>query len=160
EPGFAREAAVGGDFADWIAGRHDARGAQFVRQAPELEMFQCALGEVLAFGDARKFNAGFNQRAADTAQPEVDGERHADRSASHDDDLMTRVHYGPLFILPIFSSRPARLSQPGRYSDSRCSGKGSTRARLAVLHRRYRAFAQAYSPRASETLACKIRIAA
>ena len=74
------------------AGRHDARGAQLVDDAPEVEMLERALGEVLPLGDALRLAAALDQRAGDAAQPEIDRERHADRPAADDDDLMPFAH--------------------------------------------------------------------
>ena len=50
-PVLAHQRFVGGDLADRIAGRHDARGAQLVDDAPEVEMLERALGEVLTLGE-------------------------------------------------------------------------------------------------------------
>ena len=79
-----------------IARRHDARGAQLVDDAPEIEMLQRALGEVLALGNPLRLGAALHQRAGYAAQPELDGERHADRPAAHDDDLVPLLHPRPL----------------------------------------------------------------
>ena len=77
---------------DRIFRRQQARGAQLVGDAPEIEVLHRALGEVLALRDALRLGAALDQRARDAAQPEVDRERDADRPAADDDDLMTLFH--------------------------------------------------------------------
>src|SRR5262249_29806905 len=69
-PVFAHQIAVGGDFADRIAGRHDARGAQLVLDPPEVEMLERALREVLPLRDAIERRAAFDQHAANSLQGE------------------------------------------------------------------------------------------
>ena len=95
-PELARQAFVGGDLADCIARRHHPRGAQLVDDAPEAEMLERAVGQVLALGDAMHADAGFHQHAGYAAQSELDGERHTDRPAAHDDHLVSFAHASPL----------------------------------------------------------------
>ncbi len=68
------------------------RRAHLVGEAPEPEVLDRALGQVLALGDALRLDPPLHQRAVQAAQPEVDGERGADRAAAHDDDLMPFTH--------------------------------------------------------------------
>ena len=65
KPIGAVQVAVAGDLADREARRQKARGAQFIDDAHEVEMFERAMGEVLAFGNAPELGAAFHQRAGD-----------------------------------------------------------------------------------------------
>jgi len=94
-PVLAHQAAEGGDLADRIAGRHDAGGAQFVDEAPEVEMLEGALGKVLSLGNVREADAAFHQHTGHASQSEVDCERGAHRACTDDDDLMTLCHDAP-----------------------------------------------------------------
>ena len=57
-PVGAQQMAVGRELADRIARRHHAGGAQFVGDAPEMEVLQRALGQVLALRDVRQSRRG------------------------------------------------------------------------------------------------------
>src|SRR5262249_21947311 len=80
------------DAAHRIFGRQHARGAQFVGNAPEVEMLDRALGQVLPLGDALRLEAALHQCAVDAALAELDRERDADRASGDDDDLMPFGH--------------------------------------------------------------------
>ena len=83
----ARQVAVGDDEVPGEIGRRRARGAQPVGDAPEMEMFERALGEVLPLGNVVVAAPPLDQRAGDPAQPEIDGERQTHRPAADDGDL-------------------------------------------------------------------------
>ena len=70
-PVFAHQVAVGGDLADRIAARHEARRAQLIDDAPEIEMLERALREVLPLGNPVHPGPGLHQRAGDAAQAEI-----------------------------------------------------------------------------------------
>ena len=46
----AHQVAIGGDATDGVSLRQQARGSQFVGDAPEVEMLHGPLGKVLSFG--------------------------------------------------------------------------------------------------------------
>ena len=119
-PVFAREIAVGGDFADRIAARHQTRGAQRLVEAPEIEMFERALGQPLPLRDVGETGAAFDDDAGDAAQAEVERERRPDRAAADDDDLCA-------YSSRVFSrSMPALHSIPGRKYRRRLSERPAT----------------------------------
>ena len=64
-----------------------ARGPYFVDDAPEIEMLQRALGEVLPLGDLLQPGAALHERARHASQAELHGERDAHRASAHDDNL-------------------------------------------------------------------------
>jgi hypothetical protein len=92
------QAAIGNDPAHGIFGRQDSRGAQLIGDTPDIEMLDRALGEILALGNALRLGSALHEGARYSAQPELDRKRHADRSATHDDDLVTFVH-APLSVI-------------------------------------------------------------
>ena len=89
EPIFPVQVAIAGDLADREAGRQEPRRAQLIDDAHEVEMLERAMGEVLPLGNAAELGAAFHQRAVDAAHSQLHGERHADRPAAHDDDLLS-----------------------------------------------------------------------
>ena len=64
-PVLAHQVAVGGDAADRIARRHDARGAQLVDDAPEVEVLERALGRFWPLGIRCGRRGALDQRAGD-----------------------------------------------------------------------------------------------
>ena len=91
-PILAREIAVGRDLADRKAGRQQARAAQLVGDAEEIEMLERALGEVLALGDEVALGAAFHQRTGNATLAQIDRQRHAHRPAADDDHLILFFH--------------------------------------------------------------------
>ena len=57
-----------------------------------MKMLHRALRQILSLGDALRLDAPLDQRTRDTAQPELDRERDADRSTADDDDLIVLIH--------------------------------------------------------------------
>ncbi len=100
-PVVAGEALIRDDAVHRIVGRQHARGAQLVRDAPEIEMLDRALGEVLPLRDPLRLGAALDQHAGYAAQPQIDRERHADRPAAHDRDLIAFVvGHWPFLVFP------------------------------------------------------------
>ena len=86
-PVFPGQAAIGGDFADRVAARHGAGGAQLVVETPEIEMLQRALGKPLPRGDVRQSRARFHDHAGDAAHAEIERERRAHGACAHNNDI-------------------------------------------------------------------------
>src|SRR5437764_115523 len=92
-PIFIVQIAVSDDPAHGVIGRQDACGAQRVHNAPEIEVLDRTLCEILPLRNALRFAPALDERAGNTALAELDCERHADRSAADDDDLTSLGHY-------------------------------------------------------------------
>ena len=91
-PVFAHQVAIGGQLADRIALGHQARRAQFLLDAPAVEMFERALGQVLALGHRAQVAARLDDGAGDAAQAKVDGQRHPHGTTAHDHHLIALAH--------------------------------------------------------------------
>src|SRR6202011_5926847 len=94
---LAHQIAVRGDLADRIAGRHDARRPQLLLDAPEMEMLERALREVLSLRNAVERHAALDQRAADAPEVECNAEHETDRTAADNDDLRVLQNAGSLW---------------------------------------------------------------
>jgi hypothetical protein len=121
-PIFIVEVVVGDDAAHRIGRRQQARGAQFLTDTPKIEVLDRALRQVLAFGNALRFEPTLHQRAGNAALPKLYRERCADGSAADDDDLMPLGHVirnaGAITAAPAESGRriPARVAKYWRRS--------------------------------------------
>src|SRR5260221_14634847 len=113
-PVLAHQAAVGGDFADRITGRHETRLPQLAGDSPEMEMLEGAMRQHLPFGNAVHAGAALDQRAGDATHAEVHGERRADRTGADDDD---RGAAGQ-------ACARRRLPRPGAAASARCRPSG------------------------------------
>jgi hypothetical protein len=71
EPIRAVQVAIAGDLADREARRQEARRAQLIDDAHEIEMLERPMGQVLPFGNAAELGTTFDQRATDAAQAEL-----------------------------------------------------------------------------------------
>ena len=125
-PVLAGQAPVRHHSVHRIFWRQDARCSQPVGDAPEMEMLHRALGQVLPLRDGWRLDPALDESARYAAQPEVDGQRHADRASAHDDHLMPSLHStypltGPRRsdILPM---RP-RFVAGGEWNSLDCSGR-------------------------------------
>src|SRR5262249_20792348 len=150
-PVLTGQAFIGDDAAHGIFRRQDARGTQRVGDAPGVEVLHRALRQILPLRNAMRRGAALDQRAGYPAQPEVDGERHADRPSAHDDDLVALAHsalipaalmIGPHFSIPALSMAASvsgvccsrgKISWPRSASRARTTGsaKVSTTAALS-----------------------------
>ena len=111
EPILPVQVAMAGDLADREARRQEARGAQLIDDAHEVEVLERAVGEVLALGNAPELGAAFHQRAGDAPHSELHGQRHADRPAAHDHDLKF-LHCIPLAPTILSSHGSQRPGEP------------------------------------------------
>ena len=94
-PVLAVQVLVGGDPADGVSLRHDARRPQLVLDAPEVEVLQGALREVLPLGNALGQQVAANDDDVHPAHAEVQPHRDANRPAADHDDLVPFRHDGP-----------------------------------------------------------------
>src|SRR5262249_22900101 len=107
------QVTVGHDSVHRVSGWQTARRAQLIRDAPEIEVFDCALGQILPFWNPLRFETAFHEDARYAAQPKVDCQGHANRASAHDDDLVPFLHClraqrqkalaNGLWITPIYS---------------------------------------------------------
>ena len=91
-PVVAHQVLVRRDAADGVVVRHDAGRTQFVHDAPEVEVLQRALAEVLSLGDALRLRVPFHDRARDAPHPKLDAERRTHRPSASDDHLVALSH--------------------------------------------------------------------
>src|SRR5262249_34957908 len=104
----------GGHPADRITRRHDARCAQFVDDAPEIEVLQRTLGQVLALRYLLQLAAALNERARHAPQPKIDRKRDPHRPTAHDDHLIVFVHASSRGRAYITNNREASPRTAGR----------------------------------------------
>src|SRR6185436_13682883 len=130
-PVIARQAAVSRNLAYRVAWRHEPRRPDLVHNAPEIEVLQRALGEILTLGYLLEAGATFDERAGDAAQPQLHGERNADRTCAHYDNLMPRpLTHGRGYCIatachpPAGSSGNNRAAVDGQSAIFRESGTG------------------------------------
>ncbi len=91
-PPRRRQVAIGRELADGIGRRHETGRADLIDDAPELEVLERALREVLALGDRVHLATALDERALDAAQPEVEREAEPDWPCAYDDDVIRPRH--------------------------------------------------------------------
>src|SRR6185295_7764068 len=94
----AQQRAVGCHAADAVVARNRPRRTKLRLRAPEVEVLQRALGQVLTLRDRLRTAEPFDQNASNAALAELDRETKTYRPASDNDDLRSgfggRVHLG------------------------------------------------------------------
>jgi hypothetical protein len=83
---------VAGHSADRVIVWHGSGLAQRLFRAPEMEVFHCALGEVLALGDRLRRGMALHDQDFHISLGKLDSKPHSDWATACDDDL---VHQAP-----------------------------------------------------------------
>ena len=91
-PVGAHQIFVGHDPADGVVGRHDACGPQLVGNAPEIEVLERALREILPLRDPLQLGSALDQGATHSPQPQLQCESRSDRPSAHDHHLVFLFH--------------------------------------------------------------------
>ncbi len=122
EPVLAHEIAVSGDFPDGIARRHGSRRAQFVGDAPEMEVLQRALGKILPLGNVLQRAPALDERTRNAAHSQSHRERGADGAAAHNNYLVILFHALPHFFNPA-TAPESPLNAQGLQGGKACSAR-------------------------------------
>src|SRR5215813_13991566 len=91
-PIFTNQVTVGHDSVHLVSEWQNARRAQLIRDAPEIEVFDRTLGQILPFWNPLRFETAFHEDARYAAQAKVNCQGHANRASTHDDDLVPSLH--------------------------------------------------------------------
>src|SRR5690242_7119461 len=124
-PVLARQVAIGRDLADRRVRWHHPRPPQRVGDAPEMEMLQRPLRQVLPLGDPVHAGTRLDQHAGDAAQAKHDRERHADRPSADDSDPGVLLHAAILV---------AAARRFGQRKEMRAPAKRRAAKKLASSH--------------------------